>query len=170
METPAGHLERWSHGRLIDVGTAPMPPCTRTYHAAPWEREWRVNAAWLASNWSAHGCQRVLRDLPLAHEWLDLAARAASRPLQRREWRSQVLSSFRYSGDCGMPPGSGVGPTAVPIEPLIGALRHPLFHCAKLERLAQREAASSSRRFRHDGKVWPPGVARPRLVRTLIVQ
>ena len=43
----------------------------------------------------------------------------------------------------------------VPIEPLVGALRHPFFHCANLARLPSGGERAKNRYRHSDGKMYP---------------
>lgn len=103
---------------------------SHTYHAAPWERFWRANVSSLAGHtfiWE-RGCTALMRDQPLIDEWLSVAA--ARLEDSSVPWHHRTMSYFDVN-DC-----HGKHIAKEPIEPLVGMLRHPLFHCQKMQKRA----------------------------------
>ena len=98
---------------------------TARYVAAPWEARWARDIRDLEGDdddW-ARGCAAVAADVDKVNRWLRWIER-------RAEGRSppadgEVLSAWADDGGCD---------GWAPIEPLIGHLRHPLFHCVGPEK------------------------------------
>ncbi|EGB02538.1 hypothetical protein AURANDRAFT_68787, partial [Aureococcus anophagefferens] len=98
---------------------------TARYVAAPWEARWARDIRQLEGDdddW-AKGCAAVAADVDKVNRWLRWIER-------RAEGRSppadgEVLSAWADDGGCD---------GWAPIEPLIGHLRHPLFHCVGPEK------------------------------------
>ena len=110
--------------RTRDYGDAPAD-CrpSVSYHAAPWERAWRANISALASaeiGWEV-GCREILKDRERIDEWL-----RASDAMDggSSSWSPQTFSYHVVKTCTGER-------FKVPIEPLTGLLRHPLFHCLR---------------------------------------
>lgn len=96
-----------------------------SYHAAPWEHAWRANISALARaeiGWNV-GCQEILKDRKRIDEWL----RASEAMDGGSSYWSRKTFSYHAVKTCT---GESF---KVPIEPLVGLLRHPLFHCLRFK-------------------------------------
>lgn len=102
--------------------------CTirKRYVASSWELEWRQTIDSVATNDSAwdRGCAKLRSRRDLVEAWLKLAAlrRNTSIEVPLERGRHEVFGVHVVESSCG-------GKKVIPIEPLVGFLRHPLHHC-----------------------------------------
>ena len=104
----------------------------KTYYPAEYEKMWRnkiiyetdESKAWL------HGCQNLKNNETLLTQWIEFSSnrQAGQNPDPTELIKSGVLSYFHTQEICD---GVVVHDKNIPIEPLIGFLRHPFYHCLK---------------------------------------
>jgi len=100
---------------------------TKTYVASAWELDWREHIDEWASNWEFDGpaCTRMRLQKEYIDVWLALHAKrnvtGPEAPLPK--FHHKVIGFHQIKSDCEK------AKKHVPIEPLVGFLRHPLHHC-----------------------------------------
>lgn len=105
------------------------------YTPSPWEAEWAENIdTWRSDTraWAA-GCKQMRDRKEHVDHWLgywkqrEQLAQASDMPplsAQARDWSPEVFSRHVYTDSC-----TGQVLFELPIEPLVGFLRHPQTHC-----------------------------------------
>ena len=99
----------------------------QTYHPSPWEAHWRANIEMFSdgtTRW-ARGCGHLEGKEAEIEQWLAVAARRGMG--SATAWSEDVLSYHEHIDCHGRR-------WKVPLEPLVGLLRHPRFHCLKMQR------------------------------------
>jgi hypothetical protein len=97
------------------------------YHSSPWESRWLKDVADLAENsktWS-RGCERLQEERALARRWEAWGRARLSSSGVTATFPMDVFSFHNFSNSCN--PARSL---LVPIEPLVGFLRHPRFQLA----------------------------------------
>ena len=91
------------------------------YHSSAWEKEWAREVGDLRGDdrlWKK-GCARMLNSASKSDEWLKYVKfRDSSDKFERRS--EDIFSYHTYTDTC-----SGLILAKIPIEPLVGGLRHP---------------------------------------------
>ena len=119
---PAGPASRDAHGRRLGA----RPKCT--YHPSMWEADWVANVRSRMSDevdWK-QGCaamQAERRKVRRQLDWIATYSKSGGKTVEN----DSVMSGWQCGG--GWFSGKAAGATSVPIEPLVGHLRHPMFHC-----------------------------------------
>lgn len=96
------------------------------YHPSSWEREWRDNIDQLQSDdifWTS-GCEAMRRADDLTERWLEYCEHRASNGVDGSPWSHEVFSFHEYIDSC-----TKKSVARVPLEPLVGTLRHPRAVC-----------------------------------------
>ena len=108
---------------------------TSTYHASPWEKFWMQNIHAIQSDdflWT-RGCEEMLsqESRRSVQTWLEYwKDRGNQEVASRVAWDENVFSFHEYIDTCTR---KSIG--KLPIEPLVGSLRHPLAVCdAKIQK------------------------------------
>ncbi len=106
------------------------------YEASPWETYWNDNIETLRAydKYWASGCKQLLKEAPKIEIWLKYWAERAKiltrggpdvgKKLKALSWDADIFSRFIYSDSC-----TGANIATIPIEPLVGFLRHPHALC-----------------------------------------
>ena len=119
-----------------------------SYHPAPWEQMWRANVSRIAdaSELWLRGCTVILDESEAIRTWLETAA--ARRERSDVPWAEAVMSYHAWTNSC-----TGRVLATVPIEPLVGTLRHPLFHCFRLDSSLRKRGARGVAAHHATGRV-----------------
>lgn len=114
-----------------------LPPVV-TYRPSAWETEWRTKHALVvqhdrSSNWT-RGCTLMGREAAATAAWLDFVRLrqpgvGRTAPAEPSEEAKEVLSFHVLKDAC-----TGDTLEMLPIEPLVGFLRHPQAHCVSVGR------------------------------------
>ena len=110
----------------------------QTYHPSPWEAHWRANIETFSdgtTRW-ARGCGHLEGKEAEIEQWLAVAARRGMG--SATAWSEDVLSYHEHIDCHGRR-------WKVPLEPLVGLLRHPRFHCLKMQRSKSRRDCARCR-------------------------
>ena len=95
------------------------------YHSSAWEKEWIREVGDLRGDdrlWKK-GCSRMLKAASKSDQWLEYVKFRDSNDTLGR-WSEDIFSYHTYIDTC-----SGTTVAKVPIEPLVGGLRHPFAVC-----------------------------------------
>ena len=107
------------------------------YEPSPWETYWSDNIDTLRAydKYWASGCEQLLKESVKVETWLKYWTERSKilqsggpdvgKKLKGLSWDDDVFSRFIYSDSC-----TGVKLATIPIEPLVGFLRHPLALCS----------------------------------------
>jgi len=106
-------------------------PCAvkMVYHPSPWESHWRANIEKVAEEtkeWS-RGCELMKSASGSVGQWLDLwrkRERWTREAAVAAQWSREVFSYHAVIDTC-----TGATLAELPLEPLVGFLRHPLYVC-----------------------------------------
>ena len=96
------------------------------YHASAWEKEWAREVGDLRGDdwlWEK-GCARMLRAVRQSDALLEYVKFRDSNKDESGRWDEEIFSYHAYIDTC-----SGLALAKIPIEPLVGGLRHPFAVC-----------------------------------------
>ena len=104
---------------------------TKNYVSSDWEREWRRSVDAIADNEWTRACKLFTKNLDGYREWMGMYATRNIGELSPADVHSSsaqletasAIPFFKYTSSCHG------RIDRIPIEPLIGALRHPDFPC-----------------------------------------
>ena len=117
----------WNFLDSVPIPQKQNNSCTLSieYYSSAWEKEWAREVGDLRGNdrlWKK-GCARMLNSASKSDEWLKYVKfRDSSDKFER--WSEDIFSYHTYTDTC-----SGLILAKIPIEPLVGGLRHPFAVC-----------------------------------------
>jgi hypothetical protein len=111
------------------------------YVPSPWESYWKANVGNIADfgrTWEC-GCSHLRASRAYIDTWLQTWAARNEHPLNANAvpWNKNVMSYHRVIDMCF--PGGPIVTSEIPIEPLVGMLRHPHYHCFREAALSEKE-------------------------------